>query len=359
MTVLRPSLPVHVAQHLESQMRQGRWAQRLPSERTLAAELGISRGTLRAALSLLGSAGKIAASPKGSLLTLPPATTADGARQIELGLLSPRPLEPLRPYLALLIGQLKEGARARGWNLHLHHGGSFFSRQPAKSLRRLVDNYRHHGWILVHATPTTQSWFEREGIPTLVSGHTYAGIALPSVDVNHRAVGRHLGLMLRRYGHRHVIMISSRPSLPGLVEGEAGLREGLEGRGDDNHRVDPLPYDGRDALLAQRLLHRLEARPRPSCIVTETPNQYLTALSALAGAKLTVPADVSLVSRLNDPFLHHLVPTPTSYHLNPVTMARHILTRLAHLVEGEKPSPPALEVIAEFVAGASLRNLRK
>jgi DNA-binding LacI/PurR family transcriptional regulator/biotin operon repressor len=359
MTVLRPSLPVHVAQHLEGRMRQGDWANRLPSERKLAAELGVSRGTLRAALELLRDAGKISANPKGHLISLPPAPPTPGTRPVEVGLLSPRALAPLRPYLAMLIAQLKEGARTRGWALHLHHGGSFFSRSPTKALRRLVDNYRYHGWILVHATPTTQSWFERERVPTLVSGHTYAGISLPSVDINHRAVGRHLGVMLRRFGHRHVIMVSSRPSLPGLGEGEAGLREGLEGRGDGDHRVDPLPYDGRDAILAQRLLHQLRARPRPTCIVTETPNQYLTALSALASARLTVPADVSLVSRLNDPFLHHLIPAPTRYHLNPVTMARHILTRMAHLVEGEKLSPPAYEVIAEFMAGASLRNQTK
>lgn len=93
--------------------------------------------------------------------------------------------------------------------------------------------------------------------------------------------------------------------------------------------------------------------------MTEHAKPYLTALSALAGARLTVPVDVSLVSRLNDRFLHHLMPATTRYHLNSVTMARHILTRLAHLVEGEKLSPPANEVIAVVAAGASLRNLRK
>jgi len=93
--------------------------------------------------------------------------------------------------------------------------------------------------------------------------------------------------------------------------------------------------------------------------VTEPAKPYLTALSALAGARLTVPVDVSLVSRLDDPFLHHLIPAPSRYHVNPSTMARHILTRLAHLVDGEKLSPPAYEVIAEFVAGASLCNLHK
>ena len=359
MTAIRPSLPVHVAQHLEALIREGTWAQRLPSERNLAIELGISRGTLRAALTLLRASGKLTGSPQGNLIPPNSPPLALATREIEIGVLSPRPLEPLRPYLAMLIAHLKAGAHARGWKLILHHGGSYFSQYPAKPLRQLVANYRHHGWILVHSTPKTQSWFERERIPTLVSGHTYAGIALPSVDVNHRAVGRHLGVMLRRYGHRQVIMVSSRPRLPGLVEGEAGLQEGLEGPGDGDQRVDPLPYDGQDALLAQRILHRLRGHPRPTCIVTETPNQYLTAWSALARAKLAAPADVSLVSRLNDPFLHHLVPTPTRYHLSPVTMARHILTRLAHLVEGEKLSPPAYEVIAEFVTGASLRNLHK
>ena len=91
--------------------------------------------------------------------------------------------------------------------------------------------------------------------------------------------------------------------------------------------------------------------------MTEPAKPYLTALSALAGARLTVPVDVSLVSRLDDPFLHHLIPAPSRYHVNPSTMARHILTRLAHLVDGEKLSSPDHEVIPDFIPGASLRRL--
>ena len=356
MTAIRPSLPVHVAQHVEALIRDGTWAQRLPSERNLAIELGISRGTLRAALALLRSSGKLTGSPQGNLLPPNSPPLALATREIELGVLSPRPLEPLRPYLAMLVGHLKEGAQARGWKLHLHHGGSYFSRYPAKPLRQLVANYRHHCWILVHSTPKTQSWFEREQIPALISGHACIGIHLPSVDVNHRAAGRHLGIMLRRYGHQHIVIISSRPSLPGLVEGETGIREGMQERDGDVGKVDALHYDGDDPRLAHKILRCLEAAAHPTCIVTETPNQYLTALTALASAKITVPAEISLVSRLDDPFLHHLIPAPSRYHVNPSTMAGHILTRLAHLVVGEKLRSPVHEVIPEFIPGASLRR---
>lgn len=358
LTAIRHSLPVHVAQHLEGLISKGVWVQRLPSERNLAVELGISRGTLRTALALLRSAGKLVAGARGNLISLKCAPLAIATKEIEVGVLSPHPLEPLRPYLAMLISHLKEGARARGWKLHLHHGGSYFSRHPAKPLGSLVSNYRHHCWILVHSTPITQSWFELQQIPVLVSGHTCAGIQLPSVDVNHRAIGRHLGIILRRYGHSHVVAISSRPSLPGLVEGESGIKEGMKDRAGKHPRVDFLICDGDNPRLAQKILRCLRAYPRPTCIITETPNQYLTALTALASANIKVPADVSLVSRLNDPFLDHLIPAPTRYHVNPTTMARHILTRLAHIAVSKKISPLDHKVIPEFIPGASLRIVR-
>ena len=352
---VRSNLPAQTAAVILENIRRGRWREWLPGERQLSREFRVSRGTVRSALGILERQRAVAAvSSQGHRVLQPARRRASSGERKTIGLLSPEPLENRRPYLAMMISHIREAARARGWGFQLHSGPNYFGAKAARHLSRLIAESGCTCWILARATRGAQDWFARREVPTVVSGHTYEGITLPSLDVDHRAVGRHAGNHLARQGHSRAALVVSRERLPGLIEGEAGFTEGFHPEETIRRTITRIPFDGCAAALAAAVERCCRPASRPSAIVTETPDQYLTVSSALARLPLRVPEDVSLVSRLDDPFLHSLVPEPARYRIDPALFARSLTTLLAHVVAGEKVPPVARELVPEFIPGASV-----
>jgi len=353
---VRSSLPAQTAAVILEHIRRGRWRDWLPGERQLSGEFRVSRGTVRSALGILeGQCAVAAVSSQGYRVLQRARQRVPTGQRTTIGLLSPEPLETRRPYLAMMVSHIREAAQARGWGFQRHSGPGYFGPKAESHLHRLVTDSGCTCWILARATCGAQDWFARREIPTVVSGHTYEGIALPSVDVDHRAAGRHAGGLLARQGHSAVALVVSRERLPGLLAGEAGFTEGFHPLESSGRHITRLPFDGSAASLAAAVQRCCRPANRPSAIVTETPDQYLTVSSALARLPLRVPEDVSLLSRLDDPFLSSVIPDPTRYHIDPALFARTLTTLLAHLVAGEKLPPTARELVPEFIPGASVR----
>jgi DNA-binding LacI/PurR family transcriptional regulator len=356
----RSSLPTQTAAIILEHIRRGRWRDWLPGERQLSGEFRVSRGTVRSALGILEHQRAVAAvSSEGHRVLQRARRQASHGERTMIGLLSPEPLENRRPYLAMMISHIREAAQARGWGFQRHSGPNYFGPKAESHLSRLIAESGCTCWILARATRRAQAWFAGREVPTVISGHTYEGIALPSVDVDHRAAGRHAGNHLARQGHSHVALIVSRERLPGLIAGEAGFTEGFCPRGTSGRNITRLPFESSPAALAAAVERSCRLANRPTAIVTETPDQYLAVFSALARLRLRVPEEISLVSRLDDPFLHSLVPEPARYQIDPALFARSLTTLLAHVVAGEKVPPVARELVPEFIPGASIRPPRQ
>ena len=357
---LRSSLPAQTAAVILEHIRRGRWRDWLPGERQLSREFRVSRGTVRSALEILERQhAVVVVSSQGYRVLQRARRRASGGERTTIGLLSPEPLEIRRPSLAMMISHIREAAQARGWGFQRHSGRNYFGPKADVHLSRLVEESGCTCWILARATHGAQDWFARREIPTVVSGHTYDGIALPSVDVDHRAAGRHAGNHLARQGHSRVALVFSRERLPGLIEGEAGFTEGFRFKKASEMTITRLPFDGSAAARAAAVERCCRPATRPTAIITETPDQYLAVFSALARLRLRVPEEISLVSRLDDPFLHSLVPEPARYQIDPALFARTLTTLLAHLVAGEKVPLTERELVPEFIPGASVGPPRR
>lgn len=63
--IKRISLPEQIAAHLRDGVRRGRWSDQLPGEKQLAAELDVSRHTVRRALLLLENEGVLGGHSRG------------------------------------------------------------------------------------------------------------------------------------------------------------------------------------------------------------------------------------------------------------------------------------------------------
>ncbi len=226
----KQSLVHQVASILRNGIREGLWTDWLPGERALCGAYRVSRNTLRAALNRLESEGVLTAvHGKGTRITgTPQQVEREPNREAVVGFISSRAIEQVRPTTAIWIDELRERLFEAGLLLRIYHGSQYFRRDPGPALESLHKHHSPSCWILPNSTRPMQEWFEERRIPCVIAGSTYEGIALPSVDIDYRALCRHAaGIMLSR-GHRRVCMLNPETTNPGDLEGEAGFQEGLE-----------------------------------------------------------------------------------------------------------------------------------
>jgi len=327
------------------------WVDALPGERQLAERFQVSRKTIRRALAELREAGLLdTRRNRGSCITAPRGRRrAAGAA---LALLLPQPLEASRPYTALWVAHLLTLLQAGGAPLRLFHGAKYFGHDAARSLARLTRENSARAWIVGGSNLPLQRWFAASGVPAIIAGSAHAGVALPSVDTDHRALCRHSAALLLRQGHRRLALFLEHGGHAGDAESEQGFREGLAGaRG----AAEPLVcFPERSAPSIIREIRRLLALPRPPTgWLVSNSYAYLTVQSYLASVGLRVPADVSVVSRDEERFLRFLHPVPTFYSTRPARFAQVLHQGLRRVLAGD-PSAFALRIMPDLVPGGSV-----
>jgi LacI family transcriptional regulator len=351
----RHSLEKQTADLLRERIARGAWREWLPAERALCELLQVSRSTLRRALAQLQREGAIRAEHGAGNRILARAAAPRGRlRTREVALLAPDPLERLRPSQALWIDELRAMLAERGCRLHVLHGRQFFRANPGAALEKLVRQHPHGAWVLLMASPACQLWFARRGLPCVVAGSCHAGVELPFRDLDHRAMCRHAAGVLLGLGHRRLAFVAQQAQLAGDLESEAGFLEGVRGSRHPDATVLLCHHDATAAGIAQTLRRLVAQKPAPTALLVANAYHCLAVVSGLAGLGLRVPADISVISRDEDPFLSFLVPAPARYVASPRALARSLLQPVAELLEGGPVSRRAARLMPQFVRGASL-----
>jgi DNA-binding LacI/PurR family transcriptional regulator len=348
------SLPTQVAEYLQAEITKGRWVEFLPGERALADSLRVSRRTLATALAQLQKAGVIKSEPaRGHRIAhAVKVRTADVVQQI--GLLTPDPLDLMRPGTTLWVNDLQALLAEANCRLNCFHGRKYVSSDPGRALAKLVAGNPQSCWLLAGSTEPMQRWFARERAPAIVVGTSHGGVVLPDVDLDFLAIGRHVAGRLAANRHRKAALFLTRA--PGYFTSEAeterGFREVLERAGGEALVV--YHERTRDGLV--RLLRRLfTSRDHPTALVVINSLDYLTTISFLTQQGLRVPDDVSVIARNDDAFMTALLPEPTRYHASPHVLARRVFKLVVQVVEGQVPSQSHIRIMPDFVAGGSLK----
>lgn len=350
------SLPTQVTQLLRDEINRGTWCEWLPSERVLSETLQVSRKTIRKALAQLQRDRVVEVTHGlGNRVIMPARKNASGeGAAADLALLTPEPLEHLRPYTALWINHLKTYLMEQGMRLHLSSGRKYFTRNPGAALDRLVRSQPAGCWLLAQSTLPVQRWFKARGVPCLISGSSHPEANLPDVDLDHAAVNRHaVGAMLAA-GHRRIAFLTERSARAGDLASETAFSEA----------VHSSPHPGAEALIAhhdadtvqvsQVLQRLLRQNHPPTAILASNSAVYLTTLCVLAQLGLRVPRDISLVSRGDDPFFTLMVPQPTRYACSPAVFARKLVKPLLQLLRGETVSPQHTRIMPTYSRGETL-----
>ena len=355
----RHSLVGQAVAYLHAAIAAGQWRDWLPAERTLCEMLQVSRSTLRRALTQLQRDGAIRAEHGAGNRILPRAARPRGRlRSHEVALLTPEPLERLNPTQTLWIDELRAMLSERGCRLHLLHGRQYFRANPAAALEKLVRQHPHSCWILALASPACQQWFARRGLPCLIAGSCHADVDLPFRDRDHRATCRHAAGVLLGLGHRKLAFVTQRTRLAGDLESEAGFLEGVQRSRHSDAVAVVCHHDATAAGIAQLLKRLLAQKPAPTAMLVANAYHFLAVVSGLAELGWRVPADVSVISRDEDPFLSFLLPAPARYVTSPRAFARSLLQPVLELLGGGAVSQRAVRLMPQFVRGATIGPVR-
>ena len=349
----RVSLMAQTTAVLRDQLLAGTWPAVLPGEHALCARLHVSRVTLRAALAQLQREGLIKASQGRRREVAVCKKPRRSVASTVVALLSPVPLEAMQRFALYWIDDLREHLAEAGYHLEIHESRTCFVSRPASALEALAHRVRPAGWVLYQSTARMQQWFSDRAQPCVISGSRHPGVQLPSVDLDYRAVCRHAaGLMLAK-GHRQIAFLNHDSGLAGDRESETGFLEA------SHAAAKPIEaavhrHDGSLGGICRQLDALLGQAPPPTAMLVSKPQHLLTVLGHLNRRGLRVPEGISLVSRDDESFLQHVLPTIARYSARPAAMARKVSRLVLEMVRGGAVQPRDHRLMPEFIAGESL-----
>jgi len=349
----RDSIINRVASVLESAILREEWRQKLPGERRLCAQLHVSRTSLERALNIIERRGLIRSQPRVGHLIRKVHTQATRQNLTTIHILLRTPYENLSDWEQLQYKKVEQILSRAGFWLQFHAIALMQGKSLPKRLADLVKNEPAACWVLSSVSRQTQQWFSDHGIPTLVTGHCYPNIQLPSIDVDRKAICRHAVTMLLRLGHRFIILLMSRQKFAGEMYGEQGFREGFASAAPLNARCE-VWYHNVEADSVRSIIRKHWSRPGyPTAIIVLQTHCAITVASTLMELGVHLAKDVSLICQESDETLRWFTPPITHYMITHAVFAQRIARMLMRLTKTGAIEPSAL-ILPRLVMGGSV-----
>jgi DNA-binding LacI/PurR family transcriptional regulator len=354
----REFLVDQVAAVLRREIAAGRWREWLPGERSLIKTFNVSRPTLRGALQQLVAARELVLYPRhgyrigrgrtGRSQAAKPAAT-------ELGLICPELIYSMPAYVIQVVDLLRAMGAEAGLHLEIFEGRRFARTDPGRFMPQLVRSHPKACWIPIMADRRMQQWFARSGTPAVIYGNVYPELRLPAAGIDYHACLRHATTLLLAKGHHRIALVSYDLRWAGEQESLAGFREALRAGSHEDAVAFEVARPDDDVVALRRQVDRLLdlARPPTAFIVCRT-HHYATVATRVLERGRRVPADVSLVCRGEDTFLHFLSPAPAFYRVNVELLARRLFRGVLRVVGGATQPDEQHRLVPQLVPGASL-----
>ena len=351
----RHLLSAQTAEALRKAIAGHHWPEHLPSERRLCKLLQVSRPTIRTALRQLAREGviEIQQGRRIRLLARPKLAPAPQSRLVVL--VSHEPLTHMTLTAYQGFSEMRTQLAEHGFTTEVLVCPGRTAPAQRRKLESFVRQNRIFCCVLLSVSRDFQAWIADHAIPALVVGSCHAGITLPSLDVDYRAVCRHAAGVFRAKGHRRLAFLVPDSGVAGDLVSEEGFREGAAARpGLADVEAVIVRHDGTAPHLATRI-EALFASPRPpTALLVAKPVHTLSVLVQLLRRGLSVPDHVSLIARDHDHLYEHEL---AHYAFGGDTFAHRLSRLMLQMVgQGRLPAAPSL-IFPRFVARDSVRSL--
>jgi len=352
----RALLSVQTAAALRTALHQGVWPKDIPSERRLCDMFHVSRPTVRAALNILAKEGLIALHHRQRIRVAATRQVRRSARSRKIIIVTHQLYSqwPSSTYQSMSELQAYLGKHGIECELFVCRPQGIPAQLP-KIAEFIRQNHVLCG-LLVTVRREVQQWFATLPIPSLVVGTCHASVSLPSFDVDYRSVCRHAAGVFLNKGHRRLALVVPASRGPGDQASVDGFLDAvLESAQPAAATVTVIDHDGTAQHLNSRLDTLFRTKAPPTAVLVASPRYFLMVLLYLLRRGTAVPAQVSLISRDQDPMLADLVPAVSHYAFD-VTNSTRRLARLILKLIGQKylPSEPNL-IFPRFIAGGTVK----
>ncbi len=347
------SRAAQVAGYIRQKLAAGEWRDHLPGERVLAETLGVSRWSVRAALVELQKEGWLGGRGRQGATVRRRRTTPK--RSLSVGLITNGAGRPLVANLLMRVDEMRQYLESHGVTLQVHRIHYTEEGKLPSSLKTLLRQVRHDVWTITSPTLTIEDFCQNHSLPFVLIG---AGLSterkISSIATNNEALCRHaVGEMLRR-GHRHLALLLTDSVRGEDLESQRGFEAGVRLAGRPEITVSIVHHDMTKQGVKQAVNRLLATRPRPTAWLICRQGHFLSVYSYLQHLGISIPGELSLISRDSDAYIDDLIPEPTRYVSDPKASARRSARWLLRLMEHPDFPMSHLRIMPEFIRGETL-----
>lgn len=348
------SLASQAADILREQIQHKKFVKILPGETPLAANLHVSRKTVREALVILENEKLISAPEAGKRREI--LTVDQGSEDSNVAV-----LDTVRILIPLPIKQMHASAQHffRSYCQYLgideddveYHSMPYASPKIDVSPRiaELVESHPAALWVVWEITAEVADVMENLEQNVIACGGI-SNIDIPVVSYHSPSALMHAQHKLIQQGHSRIV----RPLNHLKADSSAMTKVLMEA----NINVDKefhFPYYKGDSKSLSEMLTRLFSNENPpTAFITAGPNQLIFLITWLASIKLSVPEDISILHIGSDPLLESIYPRISHYSTSSGPLARELARLSQILLNSPRKKMPHKYFYMEYEAGDSL-----
>lgn len=348
----RQYLVEQTARHLRELLQAGGLVGDLPGLVRLAAELGVSKATLRGAVRMLESEGLVALSANGRkrLIIRQPAVDR---RPVSIGILLYDALRNENTRIVQLLMDIQNRLAQLGFGCFLSTLDQCAAHHDVGRLSRYVKKAGADAWLVIAGSGELLEWFSQQATPCLAFAGRTRELAIASVRPTTPAAFLDAVRQLIGLGHRRIVFLSRRqtrlpePSRPVLAFSEELASHGIA-VGAYN-----LPDWEETGRGLRELLNSLFRVTPPTALIIEDVRLVQGVLMFLASRKIMVPGQVSLVAADDDPSFAWCQPSMAhiTWEIEPISRR---VVRWANAVRNGTKDLKQLKYPARFIAGGTM-----
>jgi DNA-binding LacI/PurR family transcriptional regulator len=353
----KQTLPELVISRLREGIKGGEWEGALPAERALSEALEVSRSTLRLAISQLKDEGWLKLVGKRTMIVKRRKRTgANRAMKTRcIVFLSPAPLEQLSSDALIVYGELGRRLSSLGASIQFETSPAFSHRKVEGYLDKLASDSHADAWVLHRSTPEVQRYFQSRPTPAVLLGSAHPGISIPALNIDYAAALKHCMNALARLGHA-----TDRMALVVPAAHLAGHRK-MEGAFQAENGTCILRHDEQSENAPQLLTRAFSRAQKPTAFIVQRTSIAAQIHGLLQHRHaLSLPRDISLACLEDAPFMEHLVPQITRYHIDRSRIVQFIFTSLSRqLSSGIIQNWSHRPLVPEVIPGDTLGEARE